>query len=275
MNTGVRLAEARDIPALTEIWRLCFHDPVDYIRLFYRENFDRITAAVYTVDDRPVSMLHWMDAAIVSGDERREAKYLYAGGTHPAFRGRGCYSDVFAFAKALALQNGYAIFGKPARAELLPYYKAIGLEPNGWFRLVTIRPGACIPLPASPLTPAAYNRMREQTFSAGRFVSWPDRHLDWCFVDNAYFGGKTLAVTLDGCEYFLMGVPDGDMLTVIETNLSLPQLKWASGALCALFGTGRMQAYLPDASCEEGERIVSSIVYNAPLRSTYVNLILI
>ena len=38
MDTGIRPAEERDLPDLTEIWKVCFHDPEAYIRFFYRKN---------------------------------------------------------------------------------------------------------------------------------------------------------------------------------------------------------------------------------------------
>ena len=34
MSDGIRLAEKQDIPALSEIWKICFHDSDDYIRFF-------------------------------------------------------------------------------------------------------------------------------------------------------------------------------------------------------------------------------------------------
>ena len=42
-----------------------------------------------------------------------------------------------------------------------------------------------------------------------------------------------------------------------------------------MFGVGVLKAYLPDYTCGEGEEIVSSVINNAPLHNTYVNLLLI
>lgn len=274
MPTGIRQARREDIPALIKMWNVCFHDPEDYAAFFYREIFDDITAFVYAVDDRPVSMLHWMDSAFVDGAGRREAKFLYAGGTLPAYRGRGYYGALFGHVKELARDNGFALFGKPASRDLVPSYQAIGLIQDACFRLVTATPGEMLPLAFSPLTPEEYNRMRNAAFAGVPHAEWPDRHVRFCAAENEWFGGKTLAVEMDGAVHFLMGAPEGDALMITETDLSLPQLQRACGALCAAFGTGFLKAYLPGHSCREGEEIVSSLVYNAPLRHTYVNLIL-
>ena len=274
MDTGIRLARREEIPALTEIWRVCFHDTEDYIRFFYRENFDFLSAFVYTVDDRPVSMLHWMDSCFEDGAERLEAKFLYAGGTLPAYRKNGYYRALFEHVKKLAKQNGFLLFGKPASWDLLPYYRSIGLEPDACFRLVTLRPGPAVPLSVSPLSAEAYNRMRNRAFGGRPYAVWPDRHVRFCIAESEWFGGKTLAVETGGGLCFLMGAPENDAFVITETDLPLPELRRISGALCGMFGAAFLKAYLPEDACGEGERILSSVIYNAPPRRTYVNLIL-
>ena len=274
MSDGIRLAEKQDIPALSEIWKICFHDSDDYIRFFYRENFDHITTTVYTVDGRPVSMLHWFDSCIVDGDERRKAKFLYAGGTLPDYRKNGYYAALFWYVRDYARENGFAIFHKPASKTLVPYYQTFGYEVDACFTLMTIRPGETIPINTYPVAPEEYNLMRNKAFSSHPHAEWPDRHVRFCVDENAFFGGRTLAVELDGSVHFLMGAKEENTLRITETDLSLSQLRRAAGALCSLFGTELLKAYLPDFSCAEGEEIVSSIVYNMPLRNTYVNLTL-
>ena len=117
--------------------------------------------------------------------------------------------------------------------------------------------------------------MRNAAFSGLPYAKWSDRHIKWCIDENEYFSGKTIAINANGEQYFLMGSPEGDTLIITETNLSLKQLKEFSGALCDLFNTKLIKAYMPDFSCVEGEEIISSLVNNLPLRKTYVNLILI
>lgn len=275
MKTGVRPAQRRDIPALAEIWQVCFHDPDDYIRYFYRENFDRISIPVFTVNDTPVSMLHLLDAVFMCGTQQREARLIYAAGTLPAYRQSGYMGALLRQVTAQAKQADYALFLKPSSPYLADYYQAFGFAQDAVFRRVSVFPGETCPLPVSPLSAADYNRMRNEAFSSRPYVRWPDRHVRWCVDENEWYGGKTLAVEMDGAVHFLMGAPEDGTLLITETDLSLSQLKRASGTLCALFGTDLLKAYLPDFSCAEGEAIVSSVVFNAPMNHTYVNLILI
>jgi hypothetical protein len=139
---------------------------------------------------------------------------------------------------------------------------------------VTVPPQGNAPLSVTDIDYKEYNRMRNKAFSAKPYAEWSDEHIRWCMEDNAFFDGRTVKISLNGNDYFLMAFPQDNELIITETDLSLDQLKELSGSLCDLFKTERMKAYLSDFY-QEGESIASSIVYNAPLLNTYVNLILI
>ena len=275
MDNAIRFAEERDIPALCRLWHICSGDSEEYVRFFYRENLGRITSTVYTVDDSPVSMLHWFDAEFVNGNERRKAKYLYAGGSLPEFRKNGYYGSLIRYVCDYAKENGVALFGKPAHNGLIPYYAKFGLVPDARFRLVTVSPGEKESLKVRDLSPGSYNRMRCRAFGSHPHVEWSDRYVGYCVAENAFSGGRTLAVETDGDVHFLMAAPKENRLLITETDLSFTQLTRLGGALCELFGADVLQAYLPDYTGCEGEEIVSSVIYNAPLQNTYVNLLLI
>ncbi len=275
MVNGIRLARKSDVPVLCGIWQDCFLDPEDYILYFYRENFDRISVPVYTVDDQPVSMLHLMDADFVNGGKRQAAKLIYAAATAPAKRKNGCMGALIRYAQEQALREGHALFLKPATPYLTQYYRSFGFKEDAGFRLVTLPPGDVSPLSASPLSAEAYNRLRNAAFSSRPFARWPDAHLEWCVKENTFCGGETLAVSVDGKRHFLMGAPRENAFLIYETDLTAPQLRQLSGALCERFRTDFIRAYLPEDACEEGKTIVSSVVFNAPLQHIYVNLILI
>ena len=275
MNNEIRLAEERDIPALCEIWKVCFCDNEDYVRFFYRENRGNVTSTVYTVDDRPVSMLHWFDATFVNGEDRRKAKYLYSGGSLPEYRKNGYYGALIKYVEDYAKENGLILFGKPATQKLIPYYAKFDFVPDASFNVVTFPSEKKIPIKVRDISPEEYNLMRNKVFNSYPHVEWTDRYVKYCFSENSFLGGKTIAIELDGAEYFLMGAPKDGTLLITETNLSPSQLKKVGGALCAMFEADRIKAYLPDNSGGEGERIVSSVTFNAPSWNTYVNLLLI
>lgn len=275
MRSDIRLASERDIPDLCAIWQSCFPDSEDYIQYFYRENFRRISVPVYTMDDKPVSMIHLMGAEFADGSDQYPVRYVYAVATLPAFRNMGFMRSLLLSAARSAEESGYGLFLKPIPA-LVEYYASLGFAQDNRFRLFAAEPepDGRRDFFFSPVSAEDYNRLRSAAFSARPFVKWPDAHVRWCVDENALCGGRTLSISLDGSTHFLMGYPAGGILHITETDLSPGQLQLIASALCELFDTARLEAFLPEESCPEGIAVVSSCVCNAPLRHTYANLLL-
>ncbi|MBQ9517901.1 MAG: GNAT family N-acetyltransferase [Eubacterium sp.] len=274
MITDIRKAEKQDIPVLCEIWKACFSDSEDYIRSFYKENFERIEVLLCCIDGKPVCMLHLLDAEFVNGGEIQKAKYMYAGGTLPEYRKNGCLGALLEYAKERADKTGDALFFKPVSPTLTDYFKGHGYVIDSYFKIATVLPGKVELIGFTDLSYKEYNLMRNSAFADIPYVRWDDEHLRWCVMENDYYSGRTLGVNLIGKEHFIMCYPDSDALIINETDLSLNQLKQISGALCEQFGTTQIKAYMHE-TCSEGESVISSFVYNTPLCKTYVNLILI
>ena len=275
MNTEIRIAKEQDIPALCDIWKSCFLDSEEYINYFYDENFERIESYILTVDKKPVSMVNMLPASFKNNNDFQPAKFIYAAGTLPAYRGKGYMGKIIRFTKSEAKKHEYALFLKPSSASLTEFYQSFGFKINSYFQLVSLLPSEKQTLLVSDISCTEYNSLRNAAFCDTPYVKWSDEHIHWCIEENEYFSGKTLKFEFEDKDYFLLGYPEENTLIINETNLSLNQLKHLSGALCNVFGTEHIKAYMPDASCCEGERIISSVVYNTSICNTYVNLILI
>ena len=275
MKPILRPAVKADIPALCRIWEACFSDSRDYIEYFYRENFERIETLLIAVDEVPVSVVHMLPACLEGASVSQRAKFIYAVGTLPEHRSNGYMSKLISTITADAKQQGNALFLKPSSPTMTEFYARFGFEKGSSFRLVSLDATATQPLEAEEISAVEYNRMRDAAFSGAPYVRWDDAHIQWCIDENRYFSGKTLKIIIDGSEYFMMGYPEKDTLIINETDLPLSRMKLLSTAFCEMFGTKRIKAYLPSFSCKEGECVLSSVFYNAPSASAYVNLILI
>jgi GNAT superfamily N-acetyltransferase len=276
LRSDIRLATEEDIPELIELWKSCFpEDSEEYIRYFYRENFSRIRVPVYSLNGKIVSMIHLMDAVFANGTDEYPVQFVYAVGTRPDCRGKGILQSLLLSVFDSAKENGYGMFLKPS-PELMNYYTRIGFAEDSRFRIFTIeavqdgqKDFSCAPLSAEE-----YNRLRNRAFSTRPFVKWPDEHIRWCVDENDFCGGRTLSLKSGNDTHFLMCCPEGDVLRIIETDLEPDQLKTAAFGLCKMFGKSRLKAYLPEEVFREGPDVVSSLVFNAPLRQTYANLLL-
>lgn len=274
MDSIIRPAVKEDIPALCEIWKQCFPDSDDYIKLFYKNNFERIKILAFYADGKPVSMLHLIDAELKDGNEIQAAKFIYATGTLPEYRRKGCMGALIKQITADADKGGYALFLKPASPATAEYYKRFGFEKTAFLNLVTLTPNEKQPLTVFDLTYEKYNRMREDAFCGVSHIKWDGAHIKWCIEENEYFSGKTLGIKYKNKDYFLLGYPERGSLIINETDLSLNELSEISGSLCGIFGTERIKAYMPD-HCEEGEKITSSLLYNTNTNNPYINMIMI
>ena len=275
MNTIIRSAQKKDIPALCKIWAQCFNDSEEYINYFYSENFSRIEILVFCVDEKPVSAVHLLSASFTDGDKSQKAKLVYATGTLPERRKNGYMGELIKNACEEAKQKGYALFLKPSSPPLVDYYKKFGFEIASRFSLATIYPADTQGKTFSEISYEEYNKMRNMVFSNMPCVKWENEHLKWCVEENEFFGGKTLAITLDGEEHFIMAYPEEKTLVITETSLSYKQLKQISADLCDIFASKLIKAYMPFGSCEDGEDIISAVIYNSQICNPYVNLILI
>ena len=275
MRSDIRFAVEKDVPRLCEIWRSCFPDPAEYVRLFYRENFDRIRVLIRTVDERPVSMIHLMDASFQDGPRKDPVRFLYAVGTLPGLRGNGYMHSLILSAAESAKKDGYGLFLKPSPGKEA-FYSALGFVEDSRFRVFTAGavPGGSEEVAFSLLSAGEYNRLRDRAFSGRPYVKWPDAHVLWCVDENAFCGGQTLSLELDGHTHFLTGSPVRGVLRITETDLSPGQLRSIAPALFRRFGVSRLEAYLPEEAARDGPTVVSSMVFHTPLRHTYANLLL-
>ena len=275
MRSDIRFAVEQDVPYLCDIWSACFSDTEEYIRLFYRENFNRIRVPVYTLDGKPVSMIHLMDASFADGSREDPMRFIYAVGTLPAMRKNGYMRSLLLYAAESAKKDGYGLFLKPSPG-MEEYYSALGFVEDSRLRIFTAEDCRECRKDVSfaPVRAEEYNRMRDRAFSGGPYVKWPDAHVRWCVDENAFCGGRTVSLSFDGHTHFLTGAPVGDVLRVIETDLTPEQLRLAASAIFKFFGVSRLEAFLPEDASRDGSTVISSFVFNAPRRRTYANLLL-
>ncbi len=275
MQPNIRFAFEQDIPSLVDIWKSCFPDPEEYIRLFYRENFNRIRILVYTLDGKPVSMIHLMDASFADGLQNDPVKFIYAVGTIPSLRCKGYMRTLLIYAEECAKKDGYGLFLKPSQG-MEDYYSTLGFVEDSRFRIFTS--GSCPDcgkdVSFALISAEEYNHLRDNAFSVRPYVKWPDSHIRWCVNENAFCGGQTISLTFDGNTHFLIGTPDEDVLRITETDLSPEQLRSVSSAVINFFGVSRLEAFLPEYALQEGPTVISSLIFNAPQRRTYANLLL-
>ena len=218
---GIRIASKQDIPSLCEIWKQCFNDSEEYIKLFYEKNFERIKTLAYFENEKPVSVVHLVDAVLTNGDIKQPAKLIYATGTLPVHRKKGLMSALIKNVTDMADKNGSALFLKPSSPATASFYKAFGFEEGAPLKTASLTPSDLEPFDIRELSPEEYNEMREKAFCNIPRAKWDNAHIKWCIEENECFSGKTLGIKFENKEHFLLGYPEENTLFINETDLSI------------------------------------------------------
>lgn len=119
---------AADVDTLKKLWALCFSDDSrDDIDAFFARAYHQAVAFAGFDGDDAVVMLYLLPAHANGTDCRIPVWYLYAGGTHPAYRARGLYRELMQTAREWAIKSDkHAIYLHPANSSLYELYAALG-----------------------------------------------------------------------------------------------------------------------------------------------------
>ncbi len=124
----IRCIKGNRAEQLTELWRSAFpSDPVNFIDGFFAHLPQDAVTMVGEIDEKAVTMLFLLPAVARFQEKSYPVRYLYAGCTHPLYRGRGYYRELMlAAAQAVAAMGEYAIYLHPADEKLTAAYQRLG-----------------------------------------------------------------------------------------------------------------------------------------------------
>lgn len=217
------------IPALKEIWKDCFHDPEEYIDLFFREFFQENKVIVYVYENQPVSMATLIPASLTIGGRQKRVYYVYAVATAIKFQGKGFSSKLLGYIHA---ELEYETFLQPATDSLMDFYRKNGYHPifTRTFYLVNSekRSDESVSVSEVPIQTqcnyqiiteneaSLYKKIRDKAFQGEGYISFPERVISYAIKENAFTGGDTLLVNH---KYIVMYRIEEDTLMIRETTM--------------------------------------------------------
>ena len=285
VESHVVFANETDQEAILQIWEQCFGDSEEYIRMYLENRFTTENMMVIHEDGRPVSMASFLPAQITLHGKKHEAKYVYAVATLPEYRGRGYASEILRhgvekYQEPLILQ--------PADEELERFYQTLGfrdafmqkkpweyelvdaLEKNQWenkpvnavenhqeIKMSEVFMEAC---KIETVTASEYKKLRDDYFGGEGYVEWNEEAIAYAMEENAFWGGETLKLVLNGEEKILMYCMEEHQLFIKETTMTneeltevLPGIMQQMGVKKALRpGSGGM-LFLPEGITWSGQ----------------------
>lgn len=120
--------ESNHAVLLTKLWRAAFpSDPINFIEGFFANLPHNAVTLVGENDGGIVTMLFLLPANALFRGISYPVRYLYAGCTHPQYRGHGYYRELMnAAEKTVAAMGESAIYLHPADERLTDTYKRLG-----------------------------------------------------------------------------------------------------------------------------------------------------
>lgn len=124
----IRFAKLDRLEELVSLWCAAFpSDSREYVRGFLADLPRDAVTLIGECDDTVVTMLFLLPAQAVFRGETYDVRYLYAGCTHPNYRGFGYYRQLMdAAAQTVERMGEHAIFLHPADDTLTATYKRLG-----------------------------------------------------------------------------------------------------------------------------------------------------
>ncbi len=170
----LRKSAPEDVPALQELFHLCFGDSPEVSGLYFNHFYRPEEFLILREDGQARAMAGLLNLTLTEpGGKTVKAAYLYGMGTHPDHQGRG-------FAKQILNYIDFYLRGKrdvlvtvPATAELHAFYAKFGLSEFSslWEGSPTpraVQEGEC----ALPLDGAGYDALREKLLAEHYHVSY-------------------------------------------------------------------------------------------------------
>ncbi len=237
----IRLSELGDRPQLTALWREAFGDPVSAIDAYFAFRHKDENMLVDVRDGIVAGMLSMLPVTLVSGDQSRPARYLYAVATRESFRGQGVGTGLIkaAHARMQALGEAASVL-VPGEQKLFSFYENRGYQTVFNLEELDVVPAVLPPLPFGSgygdCSAAEYTRLRNLAFqTSSLYVRWEEPAAAYAVRTFAQPGGvlklrwaggygcAAWEQTLSGVLVRELALPEGqatDALAVLHSALN-------------------------------------------------------
>ncbi len=265
MDVTLRYANCDDIPALKNLWQICFGDRMRYIDVFFEKMFVAENTVVAEVDKRVVGVVYILERTL-SG---KKLMYGYAIGVSPEYRGNNICEKMLGFIKNKAEKEN-CIFGlHPANDKLADFYKRIGLNEMYYLKEVDasdFNSDAVYDL--EDIGVDEFHNLRKMAFE--NCVEWNKGALAY-ILEN---GETVKKITLQKKPlYFVISKQDNSAL-IKETNAADDEIKDVSTSIKKYFGVEDITYILSSESTLQGTVKPMILGFSSKNPDVYMNLFL-
>lgn len=201
----LRTASYKDIPALRNLFKVCFGDSDVFLDLFFNNYFVTTTSMVAICDKQIAAMLFLCPASMKYQGATKKIFYVYACATLPQYRNKGMMQELLESAFNYAKDtNVWGLVLAPANEHLCEYYSRLGFIPFSGCRHITITksdrigslgmPGTC------KLTAEEIAKIRLEKFSENLQIQWNSNHIQFSADMFELEGGGQIGIEWENGE---------------------------------------------------------------------------
>lgn len=240
-------AEPQMIPALTTIWQHCFGDSAEYIAFFMTHRFRSEDTVVWLEDGNVAGAAYLIPCKIGC----QEARYCYAVGVAPEYRGRGICAAILSVAETQCRTRGFLLFCAP-REGMADYYRLRGYQDAFFCRWVEFSAvGHAEPILPIEAECGQYMRLRDRHLPEQGLVRWDESAVEYALAEHRLCGGFAHLLPWQGMDYLLLGRREERGLILTETTLPQTLLAELAPSLCASYGGKQLICRLPAGAGSE------------------------
>ncbi|MBQ4523735.1 MAG: GNAT family N-acetyltransferase [Lachnospiraceae bacterium] len=237
MESHVVYANENDKEHITAIWQQCFGDSKEYIQMYLNQRFKEETMLVIFEAGKPVSMASFLPVQVLINGEPVAARYVYAVGTLPNYRGKGYAKEIIKYGAEKYMEP---LILQPADETMERYYAGLGFEKG-------FDPSPCWIYEGSPdwkkgnvnpmlegnigkwelesIKAADYKRLRDVYFAAEGYVEWDEAGIQYALDENVFCGGQAWKLTCGERVEILMYRIEEEKLCIVETTMQEEELR--------------------------------------------------
>lgn len=222
----VYASREKDGKQIEKIWETCFGDDKEYIRFYLEQRMTEENMLVIYEDGQAVSMASFLPVRYLCDGVYVEARYVYAVGTLPEYRGKGLAKRILSFAQR---HYGQPLILAPAEESLMRYYETLGFQKafsdsrertEVGLTALEWKEEAETDYKIEPLTAREYVKIRDEKYQREGYVQWDEEAVSYAMELCSYYGGKAVAIhQTSGKQDILMYEMDKDVLVILETSL--------------------------------------------------------
>lgn len=234
------------IPALSQIWEVCFGDSPEYIQFFMERKFPSCHTLVWLENGNAVGSVYLLPCSV----EGRNAYYGYAGGVLPQYRKKGIFESLLNHAELFCKKRNATFIFVPIEGSEM-YYQKRGFESAFFFHEVRYSgKGLCQPYQLRDADAALYLPLRDRAFSEYPYLRWDELAVDYALAENRLCGGFAKILTTDQDD-LLFGRKNDSVLEIWETSLSPESAKQIAPFLCNVWDTEEVVFRFPAVPGED------------------------